>query len=78
MVEKIISGGLTGVDRAALDTALKLGIPCGGGVRGRWGYHQGGVSGKARKRQANGDRHPREQGQSVREHRKNPKGPDRT
>lgn len=29
-VEKIISGGQTGVDRAALDTALELGIPCGG------------------------------------------------
>jgi hypothetical protein len=26
----IISGGQTGVDRAALDTALKLNIPCGG------------------------------------------------
>jgi len=29
-IEKIISGGQTGVDRAALDAALKLGIPCGG------------------------------------------------
>lgn len=27
---KIISGGQTGVDRAALDAALKNGIPCGG------------------------------------------------
>lgn len=30
MVSKIISGGQTGVDRAALDTALELGLPCGG------------------------------------------------
>jgi predicted Rossmann fold nucleotide-binding protein DprA/Smf involved in DNA uptake len=30
MVEKIVSGGQTGVDRAALDVALELGIPCGG------------------------------------------------
>jgi predicted Rossmann-fold nucleotide-binding protein len=30
MVEKIISGGQTGADRAALDAALELGIPCGG------------------------------------------------
>ena len=30
MIEKIISGGQTGVDRAALDVALELGIPCGG------------------------------------------------
>lgn len=26
----IVSGGQTGVDRAALDVALELGIPCGG------------------------------------------------
>jgi Circularly permutated YpsA SLOG family len=30
MVEKIVSGGQTGVDRAALDVALELKIPCGG------------------------------------------------
>jgi len=30
MLKKIISGGQTGVDRAALDVALELGIPCGG------------------------------------------------
>jgi hypothetical protein len=30
MVEKIISGGQTGVDRAVLDAALEFGIPCGG------------------------------------------------
>jgi hypothetical protein len=29
-VDKIISGGQTGVDRAALDVALELGISCGG------------------------------------------------
>lgn len=29
-LRKIISGGQTGVDRAALDVALELGIPCGG------------------------------------------------
>ena len=30
MIERIVSGGQTGVDRAALDTALALGLPCGG------------------------------------------------
>jgi hypothetical protein len=30
MFLQIISGGQTGVDRAALDVALKLGLPCGG------------------------------------------------
>lgn len=29
-IEKIISGGQTGVDRAALDAALELGVSCGG------------------------------------------------
>ena len=29
-IRKIISGGQTGVDRAALDFALEWGIPCGG------------------------------------------------
>ncbi len=36
MVRKIVSGGQTGVDRAALDAAIELGIPHGGWVpRGR-------------------------------------------
>src|SRR5688572_26590013 len=30
LVRRIVSGGQTGVDRAALDVALELGIPCGG------------------------------------------------
>lgn len=29
-VRQIVSGGQTGVDRAALDVALALGLPCGG------------------------------------------------
>ena len=29
-ISKVISGGQTGVDRAALDVAIGLGIPCGG------------------------------------------------
>jgi hypothetical protein len=36
MIKKIVSGGQTGVDRAALDTAIKLGIAHGGWIpRGR-------------------------------------------
>jgi hypothetical protein len=30
VIFKLVSGGQTGVDRAALDVALDLGIPCGG------------------------------------------------
>jgi hypothetical protein len=30
MIARLVSGGQTGVDRAALDVALELGLPCGG------------------------------------------------
>jgi hypothetical protein len=30
VIERIVSGGQTGVDRAALDAALELRVPCGG------------------------------------------------
>jgi len=30
VIERIISGGQSGVDRAALDVAMEVGIPCGG------------------------------------------------
>jgi len=30
MIEQLIAGGQTGVDRAALDVALAVGMPCGG------------------------------------------------
>jgi len=30
VVSRVVSGGQTGVDRAALDAALALGVPCGG------------------------------------------------
>jgi predicted Rossmann fold nucleotide-binding protein DprA/Smf involved in DNA uptake len=30
MVERVVSGGQTGVDRAALDVAMALGLACGG------------------------------------------------
>jgi hypothetical protein len=36
-IEKLVSGGQTGVDCASLDVALELGIPCGGWCpKGRW------------------------------------------
>jgi hypothetical protein len=30
MIGRLVSGGQSGVDRAALDVALELGVPCGG------------------------------------------------
>lgn len=30
VLERIVTGGQAGVDRAALDVALRLGVPCGG------------------------------------------------
>jgi len=48
MLERIISGGQTGADRAALDVALKMGIPHGGWVpKGRIA-EDGPLSGKYR------------------------------
>ena len=39
-LQKIVSGAQTGVDRAALDVAMALGVPCGGWVpRGRIDEH---------------------------------------
>jgi hypothetical protein len=36
-IQEIVSGGQTGVDRAALDVALALGVRCGGWCpKGRW------------------------------------------
>lgn len=36
-LRKIVSGGQTGVDRAALDAAMAVGFPCGGWCpQGRW------------------------------------------
>ncbi len=32
MIRRIVSGGQTGADRAALDAALEAGVPCGGWV----------------------------------------------
>jgi len=37
LIDKLVSGGQTGVDCAALDVALELGIACGGWCpKGRW------------------------------------------
>jgi hypothetical protein len=36
-IEKLVTGGQSGVDIASLDVALELGIPCGGWCpKGRW------------------------------------------
>jgi hypothetical protein len=40
-IEKIVSGGETGVDRAALDAAIAAGFPCGGWAPGDRGAEDG-------------------------------------
>jgi len=42
--DKIVSGGQTGVDRAVLDVALELGIPCGGWCPKRRRAEDGSIS----------------------------------
>ena len=54
-VEKIISGGQTGVDRAALDITLELSIPCGGWChKGRQAEFKMIFWGKSKKPRLNG------------------------
>lgn len=43
MIAKIVSGGQTGVDRAALRVAQELGLPCGGWVPRGWRAEDGRV-----------------------------------
>ena len=46
LVQKIVSGGQTGVDRAALDAAMALNIPCGGWCPKGRGAEDGPIDGK--------------------------------
>src|ERR1700743_2236911 len=42
-LKKIVSGGQTGVDRAALDAALAASFPCGGWAPGDWMGEEGNI-----------------------------------
>ena len=44
MIARIVSGGQSGVDRAALDIALELGVPCGGWCPKGWLAEDGAIS----------------------------------
>ena len=48
MIEKIVSGGQTGADRAGLDAAIELGIPHGGWIPKGRKTEDGGLPGKYR------------------------------
>ena len=58
MVSKIISGGQTGVDRAALDVAIEMGIPHGGWVPKGRKAEDGVIPGKYEVEETSGDRYP--------------------
>ena len=58
MIKKIISGGQTGADRAALDAAIELGIPHGGWIpKGRI-TEEGPLSDKDQLQEMPTDSHP--------------------
>ena len=58
MVSKIISGGQTGVDRAALDVAIEMGIPHGGWVPKGRKSEDGVIPAKYEVRETSGDGYP--------------------
>jgi len=59
MLEKIISGGQTGVDRAGLDAAIELGLPYGGKVpKGRLSEEPDGVPMRYELIELDSDRYP--------------------
>ena len=67
MIKKIISGGQTGADRAALDVALKFGIPHGGWIpKGRIA-EDGRLSDKYRLREMPTDSYPARTEKNVQE-----------
>jgi len=65
MIKKIISGGQTGADRAALDTAIKLGIPYGGWIpKGRL-TEEGALPDKYQLQEMPTDNYPKRTEQNV-------------
>jgi hypothetical protein len=63
----IVSGGQTGVDRAALDVALELGLPCGGWCpRGRRA-EDGAIPGRYPVKETPSDRYPQRTAWNVRD-----------
>ncbi|MHB8763295.1 MAG: putative molybdenum carrier protein [Deferrisomatales bacterium] len=67
MVAKIVSGGQTGADRAALDVALELGIPVGGWCpRGRLA-EDGRVPARYTLRETTSDKYPQRTEWNVRD-----------
>ena len=63
----IISGGQTGVDRAALDVALALGLPCGGWSSNRRRLENGAIPAKYPLREMPSPKYPPRTAKNVRE-----------
>ena len=65
MIKKIISGGQTGADRAALDTAINLGIPHGGWIPKGRKAEDGSLSDKYELQELPTDSYPERTEQNV-------------
>ena len=63
----IISGGQTGVDRATLDVALALGLPCGGWSPNRRRLENGAIPAKYPLREMPSPKYPPRTAKNVRE-----------
>jgi hypothetical protein len=66
-VERIVSGGQTGVDRAALDVALDLGLPCGGWCPAGRLAEDGAVPDRYPLRETDSASYPERTGRNVRD-----------
>lgn len=65
MIKKIISGGQTGADRAALDVAIELGIPHGGWIPKGRRTERGPLPSKYRLREMPTDSYPKRTERNV-------------
>jgi len=67
VIERIVSGGQTGVDRAALDVGSDLGIPCGGWCPNERRAEDGGIAPRYPLRETPSARYAQRTGWNVRD-----------
>ena len=67
MLERVVSGGQTGVDRAALDVAMAAGLACGGWCPGGRRAEDGSIPSRYPLRETPGAAYPERTARNVRE-----------